>query len=191
MKREATIFEAAYYVIADCLNEEFNGKPQPSVRLKGTLLPVYTNDFITLKESDTKKPLFLLKPILTELNGVPLRWGMISPSKKPEDAIGSIFHYPLNDTDRIEIGCGLIGAYDSISLIYSSLDEAITVRQDFPFSYCMPSGYIRQASIEDSFCEELFKSREGLLELTCTLTDIINDLLIIFPEDAGPVFHKE
>lgn len=184
MKREANIFEAAYYVMAECLNEEFNGKLQPSIHMQRTLLPVYTNEFNTSKDLKSKQ-LFLLKPILTEIDGVPLRWGMISPSNKPEDSIGSIFHYPLNGVDRIEMGCGLIGTYDCISLAYASLEEAITMKLDFPFSYHMPSRYITRKCMEDIFCAELFNSRQELFDLVCTLTDIINGILIISPEDIG------
>lgn len=182
MERKANIFEAAYYIMEDCLSNDFNGKLQPSIPLERTILPMYA------RRSSEKEPgqLFFLKPIEAEICDLPLRWGMISRSAKPEDAIGCIFHYPFNDVDRIEIGCGLIGEYDKISFVFASIDDALVIRQRFPFSYCSASESIGLVYEKDTFWAELSElsgNKQNILDIACVLTDIVNCALF-FPEET-------
>ena len=179
MERKANIFEAAYYVVEDCLKNEFGGKLQPSIALERTFLPICINE----PNEREPKQLFLLKPIQAEICDLPLKWGMLSYSAKPEDAIGSIFHYPFNDTEKIEIGCGLMGAHDKISFIYASINEKVLIRQRFPFSYRNASESIDLLYEKDSFCAELSGNRQNILDIACVLTDIVNCVLL-FPDDT-------
>ncbi len=178
MERKPNIFEAAYYVVEDCLKKEFSGKLQPSIALERTVLPICVNESPEMEP----KQLFFLKPILAEICDLPLKWGMLSYSAKPEDAIGSIFHYPFNDIEKIEIGCGLMGTHDRISFIYASIDEKVIIRQRFPFAYHSVSESIDLMYEKDSFCAELFGKRQNILDIACVLTDIVNCVLL-FPED--------